>query len=657
MSDVIRLLPDSVANQIAAGEVIQRPASVIKELVENAVDAGATDIRIYIKDAGRTLIQVVDNGKGMTETDARMAFERHATSKITQASDLFTLHTMGFRGEALPSICAISQVELKTRVASTQLGTRLLIAGTKVESQEPCTCDAGTNIMVRNLFFNVPARRKFLKSDSTELTNIIHEFERLALVNNNLRMLLDTGTGRLIDLRAASFRQRITDLWKNTLNPQLIPVEVDTSLVKVSGFISRPEFARRRNALQYLIVNGRNMQHPYFRKAVMSCYEHLIAADTQPCFFLRFEVDPKSIDVNISPTKSEIKFEYESEIWPILSAAVKAALGKYGAVPSIDFNSDVLPLDPLRKGETPEAPQLDIPAGYNPFEAMPQQPPSASPFADVSSGTSFPRESSCRAPAASGSGAKPAGGSSAPLRGASQHAQDPKNWESLYERFMRDTLSHAESRGDADRGGVLPDMEETAASSAPLCVQHALRYIVTSMRSGLVVIDQHRAHVKVLYEGYLERMRGAGYPAQGVMFPETVRLDEPQRLALSEAESQLDKLGFRLEYLEEDQWQIVSVPSVLRNVSAGEVVGRILDSVSDRSIAPASAGEVAKTLMQRVALGMARSMAVKRGRRLSADEMEHLVADLFALPDPSFTPGGKRIFHVLDDATMQAFFT
>lgn len=644
MSDVIRLLPDSVANQIAAGEVIQRPASVIKELVENAVDAGATDIRIYIKDAGRTLIQVVDNGKGMTETDARMAFERHATSKITQAADLFTLQTMGFRGEALPSICAISQVELKTRVASSQLGTRLIIAGTRVESQEPCTCDAGTNIMVRNLFFNVPARRKFLKSDSTELTNIIHEFERLALVNNNLRMLLDTGTGRLIDLRAASFRQRITDLWKNNLNPQLIPVEVDTSLVRISGFISRPEFARRRNALQYLIVNGRNMQHPYFRKAVMSCYEHLIAADTQPCFFLRFEVDPKSIDVNISPTKSEIKFEYELEIWPILSAAVKAALGKYGAVPSIDFNSDVLPLDPLRKGETPEAPGLDIPEGYSPFDAMPLQPLSDGPF-------------SGRPAATSGSGAKPAATPAAPRSGVQLHPQNPKNWESLYERFMHDTISRAEKKDDADGGGVLPDMEEPAAPAAPLCVQHALRYIVTSTRSGLVVIDQHRAHVKVLYEGYLERMRGAGYPAQGVMFPETVRLGESQRLVLSEAESQLDKLGFRLEYLEEDQWQIVSVPSVLRNVSAGEVVMRILDSVSDQSIAPISAGEVAKTLMQRVALGMARSMAVKRGRRLSADEMEHLVADLFALPDPSFTPGGKRIFNVLDDATMQSFFT
>ena len=366
MSDIIKLLPDSVANQIAAGEVIQRPASVIKELVENAVDAGATDIKVFIKDAGRTLIQVVDNGKGMSETDARMAFERHATSKIRGAEDLFTLHTMGFRGEALPSICAISQVELKTRTEDSTIGTRLVINASQVETQEPFVCDKGANIMVKNIFFNVPARRKFLKSDSVELSNIMREFERLALVNNNIRMSIDTGS-RALDLRAATFKQRIGDIWKNNLDLHLLPIEVDTSLIKISGFISRPEFARRRNPLQYLIVNGRNMRHPYFHKAIMNCYDSLIAADTQPCYFLKFEVDPSSIDVNIHPTKNEIKFEYEQEIWPILQASVKAALGKFGAVPSIDFSSDVLPVDPLPPGVTPEKPTLDIPADYNPF--------------------------------------------------------------------------------------------------------------------------------------------------------------------------------------------------------------------------------------------------------------------------------------------------
>ena len=299
MSDVIRLLPDSVANQIAAGEVIQRPASVIKELVENAVDAGATDIRINVKDAGKTLIQIIDNGCGMSETDARMAFERHATSKIRRADDLFTLQTMGFRGEALPSICAISEVEVRTRTTDAPIGTRLVIVGSKVETQEPCVCDKGTCISVRKLFFNVPARRKFLKSDNVELSNIMREFERLALVNNQIRLSIDNGT-RLIDLRAALFRLRIEDIWKNNLkSEQLLPVEVDTSLVRIEGFVSRPEFARRRNPLQFLIVNGRNMRHPYFHKAVLSCYDSLIATDTQPCYFLKFTVDPSSIDVNI----------------------------------------------------------------------------------------------------------------------------------------------------------------------------------------------------------------------------------------------------------------------------------------------------------------------------------------------------------------------
>ncbi len=315
MSDVIKLLPDSVANKIAAGEVVQRPASVIKELVENAVDAGASDIKIYIKDAGRTLIQVVDNGAGMSPIDARMAFERHATSKIKHADDLFRLHTMGFRGEALPSICAISQIEMRTRTQEEQMGSLLLINGSKVEKQEQCVCEKGTSLSVKNLFFNVPARRKFLKSDNVELMNIMREFERLALVNNHIHLSIDTGT-RQIDLRQASFHQRINDIWKNNLKMQLLPVEVDTSLVKIHGYISRPEFARRRNALQFLIVNGRNMRHPYFHKGILSCFEGLIASDTQPCYFLKFEVDPSTIDVNIHPTKHEIKFEYEAEIWP-----------------------------------------------------------------------------------------------------------------------------------------------------------------------------------------------------------------------------------------------------------------------------------------------------------------------------------------------------
>lgn len=615
MSDIIRLLPDSVANQIAAGEVIQRPAAVIKELVENAVDAGASDIRIYIKDAGRTLIQVVDNGKGMTETDARMAFERHATSKINAAEDLFSLHTMGFRGEALPSICAISQVEMKTKTDSSNIGTRLVINASRVEEQEPCMCERGTNIMVKNIFFNTPARRRFLKSDNVELSNIMREFERLALVNNNIRMSIDTGN-RVLDLRAATFKQRIADIWKNNLDMHLLPVEVETSLIKISGFVSRPEFARRRNPLQYLIVNGRNMRHPYFHKAIMNCYESLIASDTQPCYFLKFTVDPGSIDVNIHPTKNEIKFEYEQEIWPILQASVKAALGKYGAVPSIDFNSEVLPIDPLPVGVTPVPPKLDIPVNYNPFAVE-----SEDRRREVLSQTPQPfrRKDSV-----------------------------PHNWDSLYSDFMR--------RGDNEERNV--EIEETVPTSLPemesperpgaFCIQHAQRYIITSSREGLMVIDQHRAHVRILYEEFMRRVGSGDQVSQTVMFPETISLDPAHQAALSEVEGELARLGFNLEYSDESRWRLIGIPALLKAEEARDTVLRILDSVCEDGSNYGKEGRASSDILGRLALVMARSAAIQGGTKLSDSEMEHLVGELFSLPDPAYTPNGNPVFVVLD---------
>ncbi len=650
MSDIIRLLPDSVANQIAAGEVIQRPASVIKELVENAVDAGATDIKIFVKDAGRTLIQVVDNGKGMSETDARMAFERHATSKIREADDLFTLHTMGFRGEALPSVCAISYVELKTRTADQQMGTRLVINGSKVEEQEPCMCDVGTNIMVKNIFFNVPARRKFLKSDNVELSNIMREFERLALVNNNIRMSIDTGS-RTLDLRAGTFKQRIGDIWKNNLDLHLLPIEVDTTLVRISGFISRPEFARRRNPLQYLIVNGRNMRHPYFHKAIMNCFEPLIAADTQPCYFLKFTVDPASIDVNIHPTKSEIKFEYEHEIWPILQASVKAALGKYGAVPSIDFNSDVLPVDPLPLGVNPERPTLDIPDGYNPFKME---------RSDVEETTRGYTPEDFR-----------------------RKERVPRNWDSLYADFMRGTR---ETRGDAGFQPVtdssafrpvtdsmafqptIPDAEETVVEGGTLteltegtvvnsfCVQHAGRYIITTSRDGLIIIDQHRAHVRILYDRYIRMVEQGDQVSQPMMFPESLHLDPEHQAALGEVGEELSKLGFQLEYEEEDCWRIAAVPAMLRDADVKDVILRILDSACEDSVNYGKEGRATSDILGRMALVLARSSAITGGKKLTSDEMEHIVGELFALPDPRYTPNGNPVFCVLDSTRLESMF-
>lgn len=603
MADIIHLLPDSVANQIAAGEVIQRPASVIKELVENAVDAGASEIRIVIKDAGKTLIQVADNGCGMSETDVRMAFERHATSKIKNADDLFSLHTMGFRGEALPSICAISEVEVRTRQASSQLGTRLVIMGSRVVAQEPCACDVGTVFSVRKIFYNVPARRKFLKSDSVELSNIMREFERLALVNNNVRMSIDTGSRRL-DLRPASLRIRIEDIWKNSLKADhLIPVEVDTSLVKIEGYVSRPEYARRRNPLQFLIVNGRNMQHNYFRKAILSCFDSLIASDTLPCYFMKFTVDPSSIDVNIHPTKNEIKFEYEQQIWPILVSAVKTALGKYSAVPSIDFDTDAIELHPLRTGETPHAPEIKYRGDYNPFS-----PQSKSTHVD-------------------------------------------SNWESLYRQFSSSTPS-----------APLEDNEslfetEPVKKLDPICIQFAAKYIVTSTREGLMLIDQHRAHVKILYEQYLDKVKRTDVISQRVMFPDSISLDQAQQLVLPGVLDQLERLGFSLEYEEDTRWRITAVPAMFRDVDAADVIMRILDSEAVDSANYGKDGDVASDLSQRLALALARGSAIRRGQRLSQDEMEGIVSALFSLPDPSLTPNGNAIYTLVDDQKIAAMLS
>lgn len=607
MSDIIHLLPDSVANQIAAGEVIQRPSSVIKELVENSVDAGATDIRIVIKDAGKTMIQVIDNGIGMSETDARLAFERHATSKISKADDLFALSTMGFRGEALPSICAISEVEVKTRKADSKMGTRLVISGSKVMAQEPVVCEIGTVITVRKIFFNVPVRRKFLKSDSVELSNIMREFERLALVNNNVRMRIDTGM-RALDLRQSSFRLRIQDIWKNNLkSDHLIPVEVDTSLVKIEGYISRPEFARRRNPLQFLIVNGRNMRHPYFHRAIISCFDGLIASDTQPNYFLKFTVDPASIDVNIHPTKNEIKFEYEQQIWPILVSAVKTALGKFSAVPSIDFSIDAIPLDPVREGARASQPTVSFRGDYNPFK--------------------------------------------------SEHISSPRpngNWQTLYESFLS-----PEGGIEKQTKSGNDDLFSGSAGSrlGAVCIQYASKYIITGSGEGLVIIDQHRAHVKILFEDYLSRLRKTDIVSQSLMFPESLTLDQTQMTALGDVEDELRKIGFSIEYDNSNIWRIVSAPSLIKQTDAADVVLRILDSVTIDSANYGKEGDVGGSLTEKMALILARSAAIRRGQRLTPTEMESIISDLFALQTPSLTPDGNPVFIIIDEERLQKMFS
>lgn len=638
MSDIIRQLPESVATRIAAGEVVNRPMSVVKELVENAVDAGATDIQIVIKDAGRTLIQVIDNGKGMSPRDARMAFGHHATSKIKNADDLFNLTTMGFRGEALPSICSVAQVELITRTEDSELGTRLLIADSKVELQEPHVSAKGSNFMVRNLFFNTPARRKFLKSDTVELANIMREFERLALVNNNLHLSLNTGS-RTIDLRPGSFKMRIADLWKNSgIGKQLIPVEVETELVKISGFVSYPQNARRRGALQYLIVNGRNMTHPSFRKAILNCYEGIIAHDTQPCFFLKFEVDPATIDVNISPNKSEIKFEHESTIRPILEAAVRGVLGKFALAPSIDFNQDALELDPARDGEFVAAPDDPAQHSYNPFE----QAGTYNPFARS--------QDPFKQPAASqGSG-----------RAWSDHMkarQSTANWESLYTNFMSDGAELRQAKS-VPEPAPLPGTE--APASVDAYIQVADKYILKPAQEGVLVIDQHRAHVKVLYEKYLRQrsLSAETLAMQRLTFPETVNLSSRQSMQLESVEDELSRVGFLLSHESEGTWKIEGVPAALKDSSAAELLRKIADSVADDATSASVVSEpLAEEISSRVALVMARVSAIRRGQRLTQAEIQHLLQELFALPDPAYTPQGNPVFRLLPTIRLDSLFS
>lgn len=613
MNDIIRVLPDSVANQIAAGEVIQRPASVVKELVENAVDAGATDIQVIVKDAGRTLIQVVDNGKGMSVTDARLAFERHATSKINVAGDLFALHTMGFRGEALASIAAVAQIEMQTARREDSLGTHIRISGSKVESQEPAAVAPGTNLMVKNLFFNVPARRKFLKKDAVELSNISHEFERLALVNPMVELTLIHNGSIIHQLLPGSLKLRIGSLFGKGVEKQLIPVETETSLVKISGFVGLPENARKRGALQYFFVNGRNMLHPYFRKAVLHCYEQLIRPDEQPNYFLNFEVDPATIDVNIHPTKSEIKFENEQPIWQILVAAIKESLGRYNAVPSMDFNIDDAP---------------EIPA-FNPSVAVAPGPVgdvSYNPFASQNSG--------------SGRGSVPS---------MARKAVD--DWEKLYSQFSGSSdlipsqpeleIESRLNRSADEKSDVVSKHNELTEETptvemAPTMIQLKNKYLLSQGRNGLLLIDQHRAHVRILYERFFGGASDS-LAVQKVMFPEIVTLTPDGSRLLENILPQMESLGFELSFLGDNSWAVNGVPAVNGLGNSAEIIQLIVNDMEEET------DMAADSVKSRVALNLARRCAIPSGQPMSEAEMESLTSELFSLSTPAYTPDGLKI--------------
>ena len=610
--DIIHLLPDSVANQIAAGEVIQRPASVIKELVENAVDAGARNIDVYVQDAGRTCIQVIDDGKGMSETDARLAFERHATSKITKAEDLFTLRTMGFRGEALPSIVAVAQVSLQTRTLDSELGTRLEIEGGRVLSQEPCVCAVGANFEVRNLFFNIPARRKFLKSNHTELNNIIQEFERIALVNPSVGFSLTCDGTPSVRLMASNLRRRIVDIFGKKIGDDLVSVDVDTTLVRIEGFVGRPESSRKKGAHQYFFVNGRYMRHPYFAKAVMGAFDGLVPEGEQIPYFLYLNIDPANIDVNISPTKTDVKFENEPAIWQIIHAGIRESLGRFNAMPTIDFDTtketDIPVMDV--SAESPlEAPRLTLDVSYN-------------PFAGAKVSYSPPRGSS-----------------------ASSSRTSSEDWNKFYDQLLpkADAADSAQSTLFAEETFV---QEEVGG----MHLQYRGQYIVSASNSGLMLVDQHRAHVRILYDRYIMQMERSENVTQGLLFPELLTLPPSDAQIMEQIIDDVRSLGFDVSSIGGGSFSVNGLPSGIEGLNPLKLLTDMVGAVQDGRTPDLSESR------HRIALSLARSAAIVEGQVLSQEEMDVLMSDLLRSTNPNISPDGKTIVAMLKHDSIARMF-
>lgn len=656
MNDIIQLLPDSVANQIAAGEVIQRPASVIKELVENSIDAGATLINVVCVDSGRTSIQVTDNGKGMSETDARLSFERHATSKIRQADDLFNLHTMGFRGEALASIAAVAQVELRTRRPDDDLGTALTIAGSRFVSQEPVQCPVGCNFTISNLFYNVPVRRKFLKSNTTELNNIVTAFERIALVYPDVAFTLYNNQTELYNLKVGGLRQRIVDVIGKKINQHLLPIDIDTTMCKISGFVGKPESARKKGARQFFFVNGRYMKHPYFHKAIMTAYERLVPEGEQIPYFIYFTVNPTDIDVNIHPTKTEIKFENEQTVWQILTAAVRDAVGMFNDVTAIEFDTEGQPDIPAL-GAMPQAdisaPKVQYNPAYNPFNESSAQRSSAAPdnWEQLYEGLSSAHSRQQSAPSLFGNDT---GGV---IQSRSNIANKPfaDNGIVLSKGFSKPDGLNAES---AEFNALSADTDMLSASTepspleekSPTHYQYKGRYIMTSVKSGLMIIDQYRAHTRILYEGYIEQMQKRRPSSQKPLFPDTIHFSASDKVVVEAVMPELQNIGFELTPNEEGDYTITAVPSGLDGLDYVALVQDLVASAREKTTSAID------DINHSIALELARNAAVTYGQVLTNAEMENIVNSLFACSNFSYTPDGKKILTMLRQTDLEQLF-
>lgn len=656
MNDIIQLLPDSVANQIAAGEVIQRPASVIKELVENSIDADATLINVVCVDSGRTSIQVTDNGKGMSETDARLSFERHATSKIRQADDLFNLHTMGFRGEALASIAAVAQVELRTRRPDDDLGTALTIAGSRFVSQEPVQCPVGCNFTISNLFYNVPVRRKFLKSNTTELNNIVTAFERIALVYPNVAFTLYNNQTELYNLKAGGLRQRIVDVIGKKINQHLLPIDIDTTMCKISGFVGKPESARKKGARQFFFVNGRYMKHPYFHKAIMTAYERLVPEGEQIPYFIYFTVNPTDIDVNIHPTKTEIKFENEQTVWQILTAAVRDAVGMFNDVTAIEFDTEGQPDIPAL-GAMPQAdisvPKVQYNPAYNPFNEPSAQRSSAAPdnLEQLYEGLSSAHSRQQSAPSLFGNDT----GGVIQSRSNATNKPFADNGIVLSKGFSKPDGLNAESAGfnalSADTDMLSASTEPSPLEEkSPTHYQYKGRYIMTSVKSGLMIIDQYRAHTRILYEGYIEQMQKRRPSSQKPLFPDTIHFSASDKVVVEAVMPELQNIGFELTPNEEGDYTITAVPSGLDGLDYVALVQDLVASAREKTTSAID------DINHSIALELARNAAVTYGQVLTNAEMENIVNSLFACSNFSYTPDGKKILTMLRQTDLEQLF-
>lgn len=634
VSDVIHLLPESVANQIAAGEVIQRPASVVKELVENAIDAGGDAIIINVKDAGRTLIQVTDNGKGMSPVDARMSFERHATSKIKEAFDLFSIRTMGFRGEALASIASVADVELRTRQQGEELGTYLHILGSVFQKQQTDHCPEGSNFSVKNLFFNVPARRKFLKSNSYELKNIITEIQRISLANPELAFSFFHNQSPVYELQSENIRKRIVSLFGKNINQSLTPVEVETTLVKINGFIGQPKFAKKSFGEQFFFVNGRFIKHPFFHRAVMHAYDRILPPDAVPSYFLYLEVDPATIDINIHPTKTEIKFEDEQSIWHIISACIREAIGKYNLMPAIDFDqrgSIDIPLPPDRSSSF-SPPEIAINRSYNPFQQ-----------------DGYPGYQA----------------------GTGREAANSRQWEKLYIGMGNGELENGKwgigklengelENGELENGKLgnvkieigeefegedfsqvrIPLEQEPTFQTAGF-LQLKNRYLMTPVKSGLMVIDQREAHARILYENFMQNFNSHLSVSQRQLFPPVLELNAADAEILNALRDELRQLGFEIRPAENCIFYIEGTPGVLSHLDAKDLVERVIASFQDRPV------DLMEEIKSQLALVLAQSSAVNYGVPLKQEEMNALFNQLFSCQNPGYSPTGKRIISIM----------